>query len=221
MGALMAIHKFVLLAISLPMLSINAMNVPTLNYLAARAIATQIQEENVTWHTILNHTEIPKSIKEYVIGAYFHPLHEPQRSSDAANLLREGVLTWQNLRNSLPREMLQNIAQAYYQPKFSADESELDLRDKGLTSIECIDVLPGIEHVRVLRLSNNQLTTLPAEIGNLINLRGLALRNNQLITLPAEIGNLTTNLQALGLGKNQLPLAEQACIRARFPFADL
>jgi hypothetical protein len=44
--------------------------------------------------------------------------------------------------------------------------------------------------------SANQLTTLPAEIGQLSNLSVLDLSGNQLTTLPAEIGQLS-NLSSL------------------------
>ncbi len=54
-----------------------------------------------------------------------------------------------------------------------------------------------------LDASNCSLSSLPAEIGNLTNLKGLYLYDNQLSSLPAEIGNLT-NLQWLSLGRNQL-----------------
>ena len=40
-------------------------------------------------------------------------------------------------------------------------------------------------------LDNNQLTSLPPEIGSLINLRYLRLSGNQLTSLPSEIGSLT------------------------------
>ena len=46
------------------------------------------------------------------------------------------------------------------------------------------------------------LTSLPVEIGNLVNLQHLNLENNQLTSLPVEIGNLV-NLQQLYLGINQ------------------
>jgi len=48
-----------------------------------------------------------------------------------------------------------------------------------------------------------QLTELPKEIGNLVNLIKLCLSNNQLTELPKEIGNLV-NLTELDLGGNQL-----------------
>ena len=61
----------------------------------------------------------------------------------------------------------------------------------------------SIKYTEELILASAQLTTLPAEIGNLINLKDLYLNGNQLITLPAEIGNLT-NLRGLYLHNNQL-----------------
>ena len=56
-----------------------------------------------------------------------------------------------------------------------------------------------------LDLVENQLTTLPAKIGNLTNLEFLYLSRNQLTTLPAKIGNLT-NLRFLYLSRNQFIL---------------
>jgi hypothetical protein len=55
----------------------------------------------------------------------------------------------------------------------------------------------------VLAVSDNRLSSLPPEIGSLINLQGLGLSGNQLSSLPPEIGNLT-NLQGLGMGGNPL-----------------
>ena len=43
-----------------------------------------------------------------------------------------------------------------------------------------------------LDLGGNQLTSLPAEIGQLTSLTELDLYNNQLTSLPAEIGQLTS-----------------------------
>lgn len=54
-----------------------------------------------------------------------------------------------------------------------------------------------------LDLSEQSLTSLPSEIGNLIGLTNLHLYNNRLISLPLEIGNLTA-LTALDLSLNKL-----------------
>ncbi|MFQ3857653.1 leucine-rich repeat domain-containing protein [Leptospira kirschneri] len=56
--------------------------------------------------------------------------------------------------------------------------------------------------VRTLDLINNQLTTLPKEIGYLEELWLLDLRKNQLTTLPKEIGKLQ-KLEKLYLKNNQ------------------
>ena len=52
-------------------------------------------------------------------------------------------------------------------------------------------------------LNDNQLTSLPAEIGQLTSLEELFLQRNQLTSLPAEIGQLTS-LTRLNLYDNQL-----------------
>ena len=43
-----------------------------------------------------------------------------------------------------------------------------------------------------MNLGDNQLTSVPAEIGQLTSLRELVLYDNQLTSLPAEIGQLAS-----------------------------
>jgi len=88
---------------------------------------------------------------------------------------------------------------------YSLDEltnlQKLSLYNNQLTSLPA--EIGNLTNLQELYLGYNQLTSLPAEIGNLTNLQELYLWNNQLTSLPAEIGNLT-NLQKLYLGNNQL-----------------
>ena len=69
-----------------------------------------------------------------------------------------------------------------------AEEVCLDYNQ--LTSVPAeIGQLTSLEQ---LNLDCNQLTSVPAEIGQLTSLRRLNLRRNQLTSLPAEIGQLTS-----------------------------
>ena len=63
----------------------------------------------------------------------------------------------------------------------------------------------GNTHVQRINLNSNQLAgTLPAELGNLVNLEYLVLNDNQLTgNIPPELGNLAA-LQCLYLFSNQL-----------------
>ena len=78
---------------------------------------------------------------------------------------------------------------------------ELNLTDNRLTEIP--REIGNLTNLQTLILSYNQLTELPREISNLTNLQYLHLDNNHLTEIPREIGNLT-NLQYLGLSGNQL-----------------
>jgi len=77
----------------------------------------------------------------------------------------------------------------------------LFLFNKQLTEIP--KEIGNLINLKSLYLNSNQLTKIPKEIGNLINLKELSLSNNKLTEIPKEIGNLT-NLEALWLYKNQL-----------------
>lgn len=57
--------------------------------------------------------------------------------------------------------------------------------------------------LNVFSLSDNLITSIPPEIGNLTTLTSLNLNNNLLPSLPAALGNLT-NLQSLSINNNAL-----------------
>ena len=82
--------------------------------------------------------------------------------------------------------------------------AELVLWDNQLTGPIPAE-LGDLTNLRVLYLGFNELTgPIPAELGNLTNLNELYLSGNQLTgPIPAELGNLT-NLSNLDLGGNQL-----------------
>lgn len=114
----------------------------------------------------------------------------------------------------------------------------LDLSGKGLeqvpsyvfqrTEIEILDLsnndlhgaLQGevrfLSNLKVLNLSNNNFTGLPAEIGQLSNLEVLDLSNNSLTGLPYELGNLK-NLKTLDIRGNNTSPADVERIRKSFP----
>lgn len=73
-----------------------------------------------------------------------------------------------------------------------------------------------LKHLRVLNVSNNLFTGVPAEIGQLSDLEVLNLSNNRLTGLPNELGNLS-KLRLLDVSGNQYSAADLAGIRAKLP----
>jgi hypothetical protein len=84
--------------------------------------------------------------------------------------------------------------------------TSLSFHNLTITSIDAgaLDTT-GLQHVTVLDLSFNQLTSLPVGVfDKLINLNSLSLDSNQLTTMPAGVFDLLTSLTTL-----RLPLASQ------------
>lgn len=73
-----------------------------------------------------------------------------------------------------------------------------DLSDNELTELP--KEICNLINLETLNLSHNKLTELPKEIGNLINIYSLTLSNNKLTYLPKELGNL--NLLSLDFRDN-------------------
>jgi internalin A len=93
-------------------------------------------------------------------------------------------------------ELLQVIEQAA-----TEGVTELKLSGKELTALPA--EIWQLVNLQSLYLTDNQLSSIPAEIGELVNLQSLDFRNNKLSSIPAEIGQLV-NLQSLHLSGNQL-----------------
>jgi len=70
-----------------------------------------------------------------------------------------------------------------------------------------LDAVPAeignLSNLKTLNANNNSLDMLPVEIGNLSNLTILDLSANQLVNIPSEVQNMI-NLQSLNLHHNSL-----------------
>ena len=65
----------------------------------------------------------------------------------------------------------------------------LDVSNNKLSSIS--SEIGNLAKLRYLHLSYNQITLIPSEIGNLASLQKLKITDNKLTTIPPEIGKLT------------------------------
>ncbi len=74
----------------------------------------------------------------------------------------------------------------------------------------------NLKKLKILNLSNNKFTGVPAEVGQLKNLEILNLSNNQLTGLPNELANLS-NLKFLDLTGNEYSEADLAKIKVGLP----
>jgi internalin A len=85
--------------------------------------------------------------------------------------------------------------------KAAEQASELNLSGLELTEVPL--EIGQLVNLRELDLSGNQISIIPDEIGQLTNLEHLDLRNNQIVIIPEAIGQLV-NLQRLYLTYNKI-----------------
>jgi hypothetical protein len=103
-------------------------------------------------------------------------------------------------------------------PNYVFQKTELEmlnLSDNNLSGALQAEVR-FLSNLKVLDLSRNNFTGVPAEIGQLSNLEVLNLSNNSLTGLPYELGNLT-NLKTLDLRGNTAAPADVERIRNSLP----
>ncbi len=105
--------------------------------------------------------------------------------------------------------------------KVSADVfTNVELIELDLSNNKLNGALQGeirnLQNLKILDLSDNQFSGVPAEVGQLKRLEVLNLSNNQLTGLPNELGNLS-NLKLLNLSGNAYSEADLANIRKNLP----
>ena len=133
--------------------------------------------------------QLPTEIESLVTN---ESLLTPEQATQLTNFTqaRDTLVTWSIIGRSIGVEEDMSAALKSYDAaieKASGFSDWIGHNQAQLTNLKRLD------------LDDNQLTSLPPEIGQLTNLHQLDLYNNQLTSLPAEIGQLT-NLRELSLG---------------------
>ncbi len=103
-------------------------------------------------------------------------------------------------------------------PEYIFSQSNLEELDLSYNSIggALQSQIRNLKKLKVLNLSNNKFTGVPAEVGQLVNLEVLNLSKNQITGLPYELGNLK-NLKLLDLSQNQYSEIDLAKIKETLP----
>ena len=103
-------------------------------------------------------------------------------------------------------------------PSYIFDQKNLEELDLSNNSLDGAlqSQVQNLQNLRVLNLSNNKFTGVPAEIGQLKKLEVLNISNNQLTGLPNELGNLG-NLKLLDLSDNNYSETDLSGIRKNLP----
>ncbi|KAI1719247.1 leucine rich repeat domain-containing protein [Ditylenchus destructor] len=85
----------------------------------------------------------------------------------------------------------------------SHEPAEIDVVDRGINSFAQLHLNFDNQRLTRLTLSHNKLTSVPANISDLVNLENLNLWNNHIDELPTTISALP-NLKILNVGMNRL-----------------
>ena len=147
------------------------------------------------------------------------------------------VLTMAVTTYVLKERSISSVLKEVTPTSFSA-QKKLDLSNQGLTKVPMSvfsqtdleelnlshNTLDGalqsqvgqLKNLKVLNLSNNNFTGVPAEVGQLKNLEVLNLSHNKLTGLPSELGNLS-KLKLLDISGNDYSEADLAGIRNKLP----
>ena len=93
--------------------------------------------------------------------------------------------------------------------------TELNLSNNALTG-SLQSQIGQLQNLKILNLSGNKFTGVPAEVGKLSQLEVLDLSNNQLTGLPLELGNLS-HLKVLNLSGNSYSKSDLEKIKTKLP----
>lgn len=141
-------------------------------------------------------------------GYYYWGQRGDSPTSQVSDPLSQGVGTKLDLSN-------QGLTQVPGSTFNNTNLEELDLSHNALSGALQAEVR-HLQNLRVLDLSNNNFTGVPAEVGQLQKLERLDLSNNQLTGLPYEIGNLQ-NLKVLNISGNDYSALDLAEIQKKLP----
>ncbi len=147
----------------------------------------------VASHLGKSYDELPQNIREVMSrGAY-----------DRLNSMLHHALMKPHFTRQNPPRWLPPFARETFQSESPRTPDEIKSLLRKHDNWRFLAYLPGKANLQELYLSDEELTSLPPEIGHLIGLKRLWLHNNQLRSLPPSIGGMV-NLLSLDLTHNKL-----------------
>lgn len=106
-------------------------------------------------------------------------------------------------RQLLPSVNMSKSLKKLVEESREKNQPEVDMSDRGISSMLDVNGLFSLAHITQLVLSHNKLTTVPPNVAELKNLEVLNFFNNQIEELPTQISSLQ-KLKHLNLGMNRL-----------------